>query len=219
MATESYHFYTIETPSEGLYVSKGSKFISYAIPITSSDDIKQHFNHIKTLHPKARHHCYAYRIGIHGNNFRVNDDGEPSGTAGKPILGQIDHFKLCNVIIFVVRYFGGVLLGTSGLITAYKMSAKNAIELATIIEKPIGCVYHLASDVVSIQIIMGTLRKLQIAIDKMELTFDPHIEFFVPNKDKITIFTKLKSQYEKISMSDIGDPLDIRNCEITIINK
>ena len=99
------------------------------------------------------------------------------------------------------------------------MSAKNAIELATIIEKPIGCVYHLASDVVSIQIIMGTLRKLQIAIDKMELTLDPHIEFFVPNKDKITIFTKLKSQYEKISMSDIGDPMDIRNCEITIINK
>jgi uncharacterized YigZ family protein len=125
---------TIANPSEGLFKDKGSKFISFAFPVESEDEIKNIIQTIKKEHFSARHHCYAWRLGFEKLLFRANDDGEPSSTAGKPILGQIQSFDLTNILIVVVRYFGGTLLGVSGLINAYKNAASDAILQAEIVE-------------------------------------------------------------------------------------
>ncbi len=126
---------TIPSASEGLFKDKGSKFIAYAYPVTSEDQIKEIVASIKKEHYSARHHCYAWRLGHEKLLFRANDDGEPSSTAGKPILGQIQSFDLTNILIVVVRYFGGTLLGVSGLINAYRNAALDAINQAGIVEK------------------------------------------------------------------------------------
>jgi uncharacterized YigZ family protein len=126
---------TIAAVSEGLFKDKGSKFIAYAFPVTSEDQIKEIIQTIKKEHYSARHHCYAWRLGHEKLLFRANDDGEPSSTAGKPILGQIQSFDLTNILIVVVRYFGGTLLGVSGLINAYRNAAFDAINQAEIVEK------------------------------------------------------------------------------------
>lgn len=126
---------TISKPAEGLFKDKGSKFIAYAYPVYAEDEIKELIQSIKKEHYSARHHCYAWRLGHEKLNFRANDDGEPSSTAGKPILGQIQSFDLTNILIVVVRYFGGTLLGVSGLINAYKNAAVDVITNADIVEK------------------------------------------------------------------------------------
>ncbi|WP_029164138.1 IMPACT family protein [Anaerophaga thermohalophila] len=124
-------FYTtIKQQVEGIYKEKGSKFLSFAFPVESEDDIKVYIDDLKKKYYDARHHCYAWELGPDGNNFRMNDDGEPSGTAGKPILGQIHSFGLTNILVVVVRYFGGVKLGTGGLIQAYKAATADALEKA-----------------------------------------------------------------------------------------
>lgn len=128
---------TLENNSEGLFKDKGSKFIAYAYPVFSEDEIKGHIQHLKKEHYSARHHCYAWRLGADKKHFRANDDGEPSSSAGKPILGQIQSFELTNILIVVIRYFGGTLLGVSGLINAYREAAKDAIENGTIVEKTV----------------------------------------------------------------------------------
>ena len=126
---------SIQSPSEGLFKDKGSKFISFAYPITSEEQAKSIVKELKKKFHNARHHCYAYCIGVECHDYRLNDDGEPSGTAGKPIFGQIQSNGLSDILIVVVRYFGGILLGTSGLINAYKNSAASAIENARFVEK------------------------------------------------------------------------------------
>lgn len=126
---------TIAKPSEGLFKDKGSKFMSFAFPVESEDEIRNIVLLLRKEHHSARHHCYAWRLGYDKSVFRANDDGEPSSTAGKPILGQIQSFDLTNILIVVVRYFGGTLLGVSGLINAYRNAASDAILQAEIIEK------------------------------------------------------------------------------------
>lgn len=123
---------TIIKKSEGLFKSRGSKFLSYAFPVKTEDEIKEILNQVKKEHHSARHHCYAWRLGTEEITFRANDDGEPSSTAGKPILGQLLSFELTNILVVVVRYFGGTLLGTSGLINAYRTAAAEAIKNAKI---------------------------------------------------------------------------------------
>lgn len=123
---------TIIEKSEGLFKSRGSKFLSYAFPVKTEDEIKEILNQVKKEHHSARHHCYAWRLGTEEITFRANDDGEPSSTAGKPILGQLLSFELTNTLVVVVRYFGGTLLGTSGLINAYRTAAAEAIKNAKI---------------------------------------------------------------------------------------
>lgn len=131
--TDSY--LTIQTQSSGLYKSKGSKFLSFAHPAKDTEEVKDLIADYKKRYHNARHVCYAYMLGPERNDFRFNDDGEPSGTAGKPILGQINARNLTNVLVVVVRYFGGILLGTGGLVTAYREAASDALEQAEIIEK------------------------------------------------------------------------------------
>jgi len=128
-------FKTISKPAQGLFKDKGSKFISYAYPIESEDEVRNIVQILKKEHHSARHHCYAWRLGYEKLLFRANDDGEPSSTAGKPILGQIQSYDLTNILIVVVRYFGGTLLGVSGLINAYRNAAQDVLNQSEIVEK------------------------------------------------------------------------------------
>ena len=128
---------TIIEPSEGIYTEKRSKFIAIALPVRTLDEIKMHLETYQKKYYDARHVCYAYMLGHERKDFRANDNGEPSGTAGKPILGQINSYGLTDVLIVVIRYFGGIKLGTSGLIQAYKAAAIEAIQAARIIEKTV----------------------------------------------------------------------------------
>lgn len=132
-----YTFHTLSAPTTAEFKDKGSRFIAYAYPIRTLPEIKNHIAALQQEHHKARHWCYAYRLGTDGTQFRANDDGEPAGSAGRPILGQIDSFGLTDVLIVVVRYFGGTLLGVPGLIHAYKTAAAEALKLADILEKNI----------------------------------------------------------------------------------
>ena len=128
---------TIESLSEAIYTEKRSKFIALAIPVCTIEEVKGHLAVYQKKYYDARHLCYAYMLGAERKDFRANDNGEPSGTAGKPILGQINSKELTNILILVVRYFGGIKLGTSGLIVAYRAAAAEAISLATVLEKTI----------------------------------------------------------------------------------
>ena len=131
-----FEFQTIEKPIEDILMKeKGSKFIGFAFPVNSESDIKDSLNQLKSIHPKATHHCYAYRLGINGENYRANDDGEPSGSAGLPIYNQLLAHQITNVLVVVIRYYGGTKLGVGGLVKAYKESAKYTLEQAKIITK------------------------------------------------------------------------------------
>lgn len=127
-------YQTIKHPAEGLYKEKGSKFLAHAYPVQTEDEIKEHVAFLKKKYYDARHHCFAWQLGTDGMHFRMNDDGEPSGTAGKPILGQILSSEITNVLVVVVRYFGGVKLGTGGLVQAYKAATADALDNAEMIE-------------------------------------------------------------------------------------
>jgi uncharacterized YigZ family protein len=128
-------YFSVKQKAEGLFKDKGSKFFAFIYPVKTEEEIKMHLTELKKQHPSARHHCYAWRLGADKQAYKANDDGEPSNTAGKPILGQIQSHDLTNVLIVVVRYFGGTLLGVGGLINAYKNAALDAINNSLIEEK------------------------------------------------------------------------------------
>ena len=157
-------FKTIEQPTFGEFKDKGSKFLAYTTPLSIEADFPLFLDKIKKEHPKARHHCFAWRLGLDQNRYRANDDGEPSGTAGRPILGQIDSFGLTNVGIVVVRYFGGTLLGTSGLITAYREAAAAALREAIIIEKIIENIYRIKFGYDKMPDVMNAVKRLKINV-------------------------------------------------------
>jgi uncharacterized YigZ family protein len=152
-------FKTIVEPSTGEFKDRGSKFIAFAYSVDNQLLIKEKIEEVAKLHPKARHHCFAWRLGTDGNEYRANDDGEPSGTAGKPILGQIDSFGLSNVLIVVIRYFGGTLLGTSGLINAYREAAAEALRNAQFITKRIEKTLQLNASYTAMPTAMSLLKR------------------------------------------------------------
>ena len=134
---------TIKAPSQGVYKEKGSRFLAFAFPVATEDEVKANLDNLRKSYHDARHHCYAYILGHDKAVYRINDDGEPSGTAGRPIYGQLKSNDLTNIIVIVVRYFGGIKLGVSGLINAYKTAAKDALDNAIVVEKNITEVYNL----------------------------------------------------------------------------
>jgi len=168
MTTERQFYNTIERTSIAEFKDRGSRFIAYTFPIQRIDDFKQRLNEIKKEHPKATHHCFAYRLGEDGSLFRVSDDGEPSGSAGKPILGQIDSKELTNTLVIVVRYFGGTLLGVPGLINAYKTAAALALQLTPIAMKQITERYILQFDYTQMNEVMSVIRSCQCTIIENE---------------------------------------------------
>ena len=157
-------YLTIEKEVQGLFKEKGSKFMAYAFPVSTEEEVKSHIQELKKEHHNARHHCYAYRLGASGENYRANDDGEPSGTAGRPIHGQLLSNELTNILVVVVRYFGGTLLGVSGLINAYKNATIDVINNALIIEKIIEKHYRLEFDYPLQNSIMRVLKEQQIEV-------------------------------------------------------
>src|SRR5690606_13798253 len=164
-----YSYKTIQEPTTGEFKDRGSKFHAYAYPIRNTDDVKEHIKELKKEHPKAVHYCYAYRIDTDGNNYRANDDGEPSGSAGKPILGQIDSAGLTNVLVVVVRYFGGSLLGVPGLINAYKTSTELALSQATTTERWIEQQVAISFDYPVMGEVLYLLKQAEATIYKQEL--------------------------------------------------
>lgn len=152
-------YLTIKSFSEGLYKEKGSRFISLAYPVTDQEAIKSILSQVKKEHHSARHHCYAWMLGHERSNYRVNDDGEPSGSAGKPILGQINAFQVTNILIVVVRYFGGKLLGVSGLINAYRTAAESALVNNEILEHHVMDYYELTFPYSSINDVMKLIKE------------------------------------------------------------
>jgi uncharacterized YigZ family protein len=152
-------YLTIEKTAFAEFKERGSKFIAFAYPIQTAEEFKVHLQLLKKEHPKAVHHCFAYRLGLDGNNFRVSDDGEPSGTAGRPILGQIDSKFLTDTAVIVVRYFGGTLLGVPGLINAYKTATIMALQLVPTVEKAIEMVYELQFDYTRLNEVMTICKQ------------------------------------------------------------
>ena len=170
-------FRTIAQPVKGEFKDRGSKFIAVAYPITSDSGIKAIVAQLKAEHTKANHHCWAMRLGPDRSVFRVNDDGEPTGTAGRPILNVLLSHTLTNILVVVVRYFGGTLLGVPGLINAYKSATEEAVKAAQIIEKVVTDVYHLRFDYVLMNEVMRVIKAegLEILAQRMELSCELEI--------------------------------------------
>jgi len=163
-------YLTIEKPAEGIFRDRGSKFLAFAYPINGDDDIKAIIAQLKSEHPKANHHCWAMRLGIDRSVFRVNDDGEPSGTAGRPILNTLLSRNITNIAVVVVRYFGGTLLGVPGLINAYKTATEEALNTAKIIEKTLNDIYTIRFEYPQMNDVMKVIKDDGLEI--LEQQFD-----------------------------------------------
>jgi len=179
MAAQEF-YYTIEQSVLAEFKDRGSRFLAYAFPMQTTDDFKKELQALKKEHPKANHHCFAYRLGLDGNNFRVSDDGEPPGSAGRPILGQIDSKNITNAGVIVVRYFGGTLLGVPGLINAYKTATVLALQLVPIVRKPVLVNYRLQFDYTLMNDIMLIVKQCQCAIEQQEISMFCAMQIGVP---------------------------------------
>ena len=163
---------SIGAPSEGLFKDNGSRFIARAYPVESEAEIKEIVAALKKEYHDARHHCYAYRLGLDGEPWRANDDGEPSGSAGRPILGQIDSAGLSDILVVVIRYFGGIKLGIPGLIRAYKTSTADALSQAEIVEKVAGKTFRVRFDYLSMNAVMKALKDLGLTATDQDFGLD-----------------------------------------------
>ncbi len=179
-----------------LFKEKNSKFIGYAYPITSENEVKTHIENLKSAHFSARHWCYAYQIGTETIKFRANDDGEPSNSAGMPIYGQIQSFDITNVLIVVVRYFGGVKLGVGGLISAYKTTAQLTLEEANIIEKTIDKHFKITFDYKNMNKVMRIIKEKNIDIVNQKMELNCEIEIATRKKNAKQIFDIFSTLFE-----------------------
>jgi uncharacterized YigZ family protein len=194
---------TIAQLSTAEFKDRGSKFIAFAFPIETADDFKQQLQVLKKEHPKAVHHCFAYRIGTDGNNFRSSDDGEPSGTAGKPMLGQIDSKELTNVAVIVVRYWGGTLLGVPGLINAYKASAAMALQVTPIVQKQVELLYSIEFDYTQMNDVMMILKQFNCNVLAQEMQLFCMIKAGIPKNRLDEVLYRL-NDLQNVSVKKIG---------------
>lgn len=186
-------YLTIAHPSEGLYKEKGSRFISFAFPVQSEEAIREILSNIRKEHFSARHCCFAWNLGVEPQRFRFNDDGEPQGTAGRPIYGQIQSKQLTNLVVVVVRYFGGTLLGVSGLIRAYKNAAADAIGNANIVARVIEHIVAVSFDYPAMNSLMQLIKEEQLEI--VTSNFDLHCSVSV--KIRSSRLGELESRIKK----------------------
>ncbi len=161
---------TISHQTEGIYKEKGSKFLSFAYPLYQLSETEVHLSFLKKNYHDARHHCFAFRFGVDGKHFRANDDNEPTYTAGKPILGQIDSIGLTNVLVVVVRYFGGTLLGKGGLVNAYKTAAHDALDKANVIEKTVDDFYEIICGYEQLSAVLKVLKDNRVEPENQVFT-------------------------------------------------
>jgi len=196
---------TINNVSEEvLFKDKNSKFFGIAFPVLDEESIKQHIESLKKKHHSARHWCYAYQLGTEKITYRANDDGEPSNSAGQPIYGQIQSFDVTNVLIVVVRYFGGVKLGVGGLINAYRTAAQLALENADITEKTINNEYNITFDYKNMNKVMRIIKERQIKIVNQKLELDCQIHISIRKKEADKIFEIFNHLYE-VDIKRIND--------------
>jgi uncharacterized YigZ family protein len=185
MNSDSY--ITITSSSQGVYKEKGSRFVSFAIPVSDQEEIKPIIDKIRKEHHEAKHHCYAYMLGHERIIWRVNDDGEPSGTAGRPILGQINSYGLTNIIIVVSRYFGGTLLGVSGLINAYRTAALSAIQNAELKERTVQEYFEITYPYIYMNDVMRILKEENLGQSQQSFDLECRIllNFRVSAREKV----------------------------------
>jgi uncharacterized YigZ family protein len=174
---------TIEGPSEGQFRDRGSRFLGFAFPVDHENDIQQRIAELKRHYHDARHHCYAWRLGADMEQYRVGDDGEPSGTAGKPILGQIRSRELTQILVVVVRYFGGTLLGTGGLANAYRSAASDALDRAAIVERKVESRLQLEFNYSSMNKVMKVIRDYQAEIETQQFDTECSIVVHIWNRN------------------------------------
>jgi uncharacterized YigZ family protein len=188
---------TIDFPSEEVLLKeKNSKFFGYAFPVESEDEVKGIIEQLRKQHFSARHWCYAYQIGVEKIAYRANDDGEPNNSAGMPIYGQIQSFELTNVLIVVVRYFGGTKLGVGGLISAYKTAAQMALENATIIEKTINKHFVISFGYAHLNKVMRIIKEKNVQIISQKMEIDCEIEIAIRKKNVQNLLDTFTSFYE-----------------------
>ncbi len=198
------HFYsTIEMPAIAEFKDRGSKFLAYSYPVDSVDTCKKIIAGLKKEHSKAVHFCVAYRIGVEGNIFRASDDGEPAGSAGRPILGQIDSKQLTNIMVVVVRYFGGTLLGVPGLINAYKTATTLALQLAPIVQRPIELQYELNFDYHQMNEVMMIVKQYNCSVTEQEAQLFVQLKIGIPK-------ARLEEALNKFN--------DLREVKLTLIS-
>ncbi len=189
MFDDTYH--TIAAPAQGLYKEKGSKFLAFAFPVHTVDEVKAHLEQLRKDYFDARHHCYAYILGADKVAWRANDDGEPSGTGGRPIHGQLMSADLTDTLIVVVRYFGGVLLGASGLANAYKVAARDAISHAQIIEKTIDVRYRLHFEYALMNDVMRVVKDFNLVPQNQDFNLDCRLELQVRQSQSVRLYDTL----------------------------
>ncbi len=185
---------TIRQATEGLFKDRGSKFLAFAYPISNELEVKKHLDTLRSQHPKANHHCYAYRLGTDRSQFRVNDDGEPSGSAGRPILNVLLSKDLTNILVVVVRYFGGTLLGVPGLINAYKSATAEVLANAEFIQKTVNDVYEISFDFETMNDVMRVVKEFSLKISNQ--TYDNRCTLTIEVRK--SILNQVLSKMEKI---------------------
>ena len=194
---------TIDFPSEEVLLKeKNSKFFGYAIPVTSEEEVKENLERLRKEHFSARHWCYAYQIGTEKIQYRANDDGEPNNSAGMPIYGQIQSFEVTNVLVVVVRYFGGVKLGVGGLISAYKTAAQMALENATIVEKTINKHFIISFGYAHMNKVMRIIKEKNLQIISQKMEMDCEIEIATRKKNVQNLLDTFENLYE-IKLTEI----------------
>lgn len=188
----SYNYTTIKDSVEDiLFKEKGSKFIGFAYSVHSESEIKERLTYLKDLHPKATHHCYAYRLGLQGENHRANDDGEPSGSAGLPIYNQLLSQELTNILVVIIRYYGGTKLGVGGLVKAYKESAKTTLENAQIITKELESQFLISFQYSQQSVILSILNKFEAPINEFKAHESCEIKTLVKKTHKENLLQQL----------------------------
>jgi uncharacterized YigZ family protein len=190
---------TIEKSAEGVYKDRGSKFIALAFPVNTEEEVKKIQAELRKKYHDARHHCFAYLLGFDKSAYRMNDDGEPSGTAGRPIFGQIQSNDLTNILIVVVRYFGGTLLGVRGLIDAYKGAAADALKNARIINKTVNEVYEITFDYSAMNTVIKILKDNEAETLSSKYELDGNVVFRIRKNQSDKICKQLK-QIENLSL-------------------
>ncbi len=192
---------SISGPAEGLFKDNGSRFISFAFPVETEDEVKSIVGYLKKKYHDARHHCYAYRLGYLGDRFRANDDGEPSSSAGRPILGQIDSKGLSDVLVVVVRYFGGIKLGVPGLIRAYKTSTAEALEKAGSVEKVAGKWFRVSFGYEAMNSVMKILKDMDLRQQGQDFGSECSLRTWV----RLSAENDFRSRMEKVENCHINE--------------
>ncbi|RDB04206.1 IMPACT family protein [Runella aurantiaca] len=185
---------TIVAPIEGFFRDRGSKFLAFGYPIQNEEDVKQYLIALREIHPKANHHCYAYRLGLDRTHFRANDDGEPSGSAGKPILNTLYAHDITNLLVVVVRYFGGTLLGVPGLINAYKVATEEALSQAQIVTKHVRDVYTLTYPYEQMNEVMKVIKAFDLTPQKQQFDNECSLQIEI----RKTLLNQVLGKLEKI---------------------